>query len=111
MEDEYLDEGEEIDWENPFSEIRSSEITDITLTFNNNGKKVIKFDDKGEEYSQFKFDCVREDISNPSGVLFTTSSKRLVEDIALLAPIKGKKVQIIKTGSGFQTKYKVKELK
>ena len=107
---EYEDEGLAIDWENPFSEIRSSEIADIKLTFLDNGRKLIKLDEKDEEYTQYKFKCMRIDISNPSEITYITSSKRLVEEIAFVAPIKDKDIQIIKSGTGFQTKYKVVEL-
>ena len=53
---------------------------------------------------------MRIDISNPSEITYITSSKRLIEEIAFVAPIKDKDIQIIKTGTGFQTKYKVVEL-
>lgn len=102
-------EDTEIDWENPFDEIRSSEVAEIVLEFQDNGKKVIKEDDKGEEYTQFKFDCIRMDISNPADVLYTTSSKRLIEEMGEHAPIKDKTLKIVKSGTGFQTKYKVTE--
>ena len=75
-----------------------------------NGRKLIKQDEKGEDYTQYKFKCIRIDISNPSEVTYITSSKRLIEEIAFVAPIKDKDIQIIKTGTGFQTKYKVVEL-
>ena len=107
---EWDDEGFAIDWENPFDDIRSSEIDDIKLTFLDNGRKVIKQDEKGEDYTQYKFKCMRIDISNPAEVKYITSSKRLIEEISSVAPIKDKDIQIIRTGTGFQTKYKVKEL-
>lgn len=112
MNDEFEDEFyAEIDWENPFDEIRSSEVEKIKLKFLNNGRKVQKEDDKGEEYTQFKFDCTRMDISNPADVVYTTSSKRLIEELAEHAPIAGKILSIVKSGTGFQTKYKVTEEK
>ena len=112
MTDELDDvEFQEIDWENPFDDIRSSEIADIKLKFENNGRKAIREDDKGVEYTQFKFDVIRMDISNPSAVSYTTSSKRLIDEFAEHAPIKGKILQIVKSGTGFQTKYKVTEVK
>lgn len=107
---EWEDEGMEIDWENPFDDIRSSELEDITFKFLDNGRKIIKEDDKGEEYTQFNFKVLRTDISNPAEIKYITSSKRLIEDIGGLAPIKGKEVQVTKTGSGFQTRYKVVEV-
>jgi len=104
------DEGVPIDWENPYDEIRSSEITEIELTFLDNGRKILKEDDKGEMYTQFKFKCVREDISNPSEITFITSSRRLTDEIALIHPIKDKTVKITKTGTGFNTKYRLDEV-
>ena len=104
------EEGMAIDWENPFDDIRSSEVDSIDLEFLDNGKKVIKEDDKGENYTQFRFKAIRKDITNPAEITYITSSKRLIEEISEHAPIEGKTVNITKTGSGFQTKYKVKEL-
>ena len=104
-------EAEDIDWEMPSDEIRSSEVDEIVLTFVDNGKKLRKMDDKGIEYNQFKFRGVREDISNPREITYITSSKRLVEDeLSVLAPIEGKTVKITRTGSGFQTRYKAVEV-
>lgn len=103
------DEGTEIDWENPFTEIRSSEVSEIILEFLDNGMKFQRVDEKGEEYTQYKFKCIRQDISNPAEVTYITSSKRLIEEIVSVAPIKGKTCKIVKTGTGFQTKYSVKE--
>ena len=99
----------DIDWENPFDEIRSSEVLEIDLLFLNNGIKVVKEDEKGDEYTQFRFKCVREDISKPSEVTYITSSKRLIEEIAMVAPIKDKHLTVVKSGTGFQTKYRVTE--
>lgn len=104
------EEGSDIDWENPFYEIRSSEINEIDVEFLDNGKKVVKTDEKGEEYTQYRFKCVRTDIENPAEIVYITSSKRLIEAVQGIAPIKGKTVKIEKTGSGFQTKYKITEL-
>ena len=110
MSEDYEDEGLEIDWENPFDDIRSSEVDDIKLTFLDNGRKVVKQDEKGSEYTQFRFKCMRIDISNPAEITYITSSKRLIDEITFVAPIKDKDVQILRTGTGFQTKYKVVEL-
>lgn len=99
-----------IDWESPFDEIRSSEVDTIALNFYDNGVKLLKEDDKGDLYTQFKFRCLRTDITNPKDIIYITSSKRLIDEIALFAPIKGKDLQIDKSGSGFQTRYKVTEL-
>lgn len=110
MSEDWEDEGMAIDWENPFDDIRSSEVDDIKLTFLDNGRKLTKLDEKDEEYTQYKFKCTRIDISNPADITYITSSKRLIEEISFVAPIKGKDIQILRTGTGFQTKYKVVEL-
>ena len=103
--------GEAIDWEAPFDDIRSSELTTpVQLEFLDNGYKIQKEDDKGELYTQFKWRVIRKDISNPREVLFLTSSKRLIEDMTLEAPMEGKILEISKSGTGFQTRYKVKEV-
>ena len=99
-----------IDWESPFDDIRSSEVDSIALHFNTNGVKLLKEDEKGDIYTQFKFQCTRTDITNPKEVIYITSSKRLIESIANYAPIEGKDLQIEKSGSGFQTRYTVTEL-
>ncbi|MCP4648579.1 MAG: hypothetical protein GY853_00680 [PVC group bacterium] len=105
MSEEY---GVPIDWENPFDEIRSSEVDDITLEFLDNGVKVSKMDDKGNSYTQFKWSCMRMDISNPSEVLYLTSSKKLIAELRTEAPLVGRTFQILRSGTGFQTKYNVK---
>ena len=64
---------------------------------------------KGEDYTQYIFKCVREDISNPTEITYTTSSKRLIEEMVDNAPVKGKTLKIVKSGTGFQTKYNVVE--
>ena len=104
------EEWEEIDWENPFDDIRSSEVSDITLEFLDNGIKVTKEDESGAEYKQYKFSCVRTAITNPSEVNYTTSSKRLIEAMVPFKPIKGKELRIVKTGTGFQTMYSITEV-
>ena len=101
----YEDEGIPIDWENPFTEIRSSEIESIELDFNDNGRKLLKEDDKGDLYTQFKFKCTRLDMSNPAEIVYITSSKKLIKQLELLAPVKDKEIKIIKSGTGFQTMY------
>jgi len=101
---------EPIDWENLYDEIKSSEVNEITLEFNTNGSKVRRKDDKGAYYNIFKFKGIRLDISNPSEVTYTTSSKRLMDELQDLKPLKGKKLHIVKKGSSFQTTYQVKEL-
>ena len=102
--------GEPIDWENPFDEIRSSEVVDITLEFLDNGIKVSKVDDKGNDYTQYKWSCMRMDIDNPSEVIYMTSSKLLIKEFMLEAPLEGKTFDINRSGTGFQTKYKVKQV-
>jgi len=103
------DEGVEIDWESPFNEIRSSEVDSIVLEFLDNGRLVVKEDDKGEEYSQYNFNCIRQDMANPKEMKYITSSKRLIEQFINFAPIEGKTLKITKSGSGFQTRYTVTE--
>ena len=107
---DWEDEGMSIDWENPFDDIRSSEVDEITFKFLDNGRKIIREDDKGEEYTQFNFKVLRTDISNPAEVKYITSSKKLIKSLELIAPIKDKEVVINKTGSGFQTQYTVREV-
>ena len=104
-------EGEVIDWENPFDYIRSSEVNEITLEFLDNGIKLKKLDENDEEYVLFVWKCIRKDITNPTEITYSTSSKRLIDGLTLEAPMKGKTLDIFKTGSGFQTQYKIKEVK
>lgn len=108
---EWEDEGFAIDWENPFDAIRSSEVEDIKLEMLDNGRKLTKQDQDGEDYTQYKFKCKRVDIKTPAEITYITSSKRLIEEIQFVAPIEGKTLQITKSGTGFQTQYKVKEVK
>jgi len=61
-------------------------------------------------YTQFSFKVLRTDISNPAEIKYITSSKRLIEDIQGIAPLEGKEVEVTRTGTGFQTRYKVEEL-
>ena len=104
------DEGMPIDWENPFSAIRSSEIESIELDFNDNGRKIMKEDEKGDIYEQFKFKCTRIDMTTPAEVIYITSSKKLIKQLEMLAPIKDKEIKIVKSGSGYQTQYIATEL-
>ena len=107
--DDY-DEGEPIDWENPFDDIRSSEVEDITLEFLDNGRKLLKEDDKGDVYTQFKWKCMRMDITNPAEIIYMTSSKKLIGELKLEAPVEGKTFNIKRSGTGFQTQYKVSKV-
>lgn len=106
--EEFEYEDEEIDWENPFDEIRSAEINEITLMFLTNGVKRKLEDAKGKEYNQYRFRTQRLDIENPQEITFTTSSKTLIEEFQEEAPIKDKVAYITRSGSGVNTKYKVK---
>ncbi len=101
------DMGVPIDWENPFDEIRSSELEDITLEFLENGRKLLKEDDKGDVYTQFKWKCMRVDISEPAEVVYMTSSKKLINQLKLEAPLESKTFNIKRMGTGFQTQYTV----
>ena len=107
---EWEDEGSAIDWENPFDDIRSSEVESITFKFLDNGRKIVREDDKGEEYTQYNFKVLRTDISNPAEVKYITSSKKLIKSLELIAPFSDKEVEITKSGTGFQTQYTVKEV-
>jgi len=116
MSEEYFEfddeeQGEDVDWECPYDEIRSSEVQNITVKFLDNGKKVTKMDDKEQPYTQYRFRVIKLDMTNPKEITYTTSSKRLIDEIALEAPIKDKSFEIIKTGTGFQTSYKLKDFK
>jgi len=101
-----------IDWENPFDVIRSAEIDgSITLFFKDNGTKNSRVDDKGKSYTQYSFECIRTDITNPAEILFTTSSSRLIDAMTAFAPIKEKELKVIRTGTGYGTQYSVEEVK
>ena len=107
---EYEDEGTPINWDNPFKQIRSSEADDITLRFLENGRVVQMEDEKGNTYDQFRWKCMRTDIPEEDEVEYMTSSKLLINDLKLEMPLKGNEFQIIRAGTGFQTKYKVKKI-
>ena len=104
-------EADDIDWENPFDDIRSSEVNEITIKFIDNGKRISREDDDGSPYTLFTFKCIRLDVSKKPEITYTTSSKRLIESLKLFTPLKGKSVKIIKQGSNFQTIYTVIEVK
>ena len=88
---------EPIDWESPFDSIRSAEINDVKLQFLDNGVKTRPLDEKGEEYTLFKFNCIRIDMKKPKEVSYSTSSKRLIEELMPLYPQKNKKFHITRS--------------
>ena len=104
------EEWEAIDWENPFDEYRSSEVSDITLEFLDNGVKAKLEDEDGKLYTKYKWSCIRTQIENPTEIMYSTSSKRLIDAFELLKPVKGKELRIVKTGTGFGTMYSVSEV-
>ena len=104
------EEGEPIDWEFPFDDIRSAEIDDITMEFMDEGVKLKKYDDKDQAYEQFKWHVVVKNIATPKEIVYRTSSKKLINDLQLEQPLEGKTLNINRTGTGFQTRYKVKEV-
>ena len=73
------EEFEEIDWENLYDDIRSSEVSDITLKFLDNGFKGKFEDENGDLYTKFMWSCIRTGISNPTEVNYSTSSRRLMD--------------------------------
>ena len=105
------EQAEDIDWENLYDEIRSSEIQEIKLKFLDNGKKITQLDDKEQPYTQFRFNCSRLDTKKEYAITYITSSKRLMEALKTLKPLKGKSLKITKTGANFQTNYIVTPIK
>ena len=105
------EEYEEIDWESPDDVIRSSEVTDITLKFLDNGVNVTKLDDKDVPYKVKVFSCIHVGIKKPREIEFTSSSKRFSDAIKIIAPPKGKTLHIVKTGTLFNTQYSITEVK
>lgn len=104
------EEFEEIDWENIYDDIRSSEVSDITLEFLDNGFKGKFEDENGKPYTKYMWSCIRTGITNPTEVNYSTSSRRLMDAMELVAPVKGKELRIVKTGTAFQTMYTVTEV-
>ena len=111
MTEKKLKKGEPIDWDNPFDSIRSSELTEISLKFLDNGEFDEEEDEKTSEYYRvYKFDCIRLDVPKKNKILYTTSAKTLINALKTLMPIKGKSFKINKPSGNFPT-YTVIEIK
>lgn len=91
------------------------------MTFNEDGEMVVKFEEsnpfwygvpKESKFNSttymFKVEGMINDEAQPA--IFTTSSKRCMQALSKLRPLKNKSVLISKTGDGINTQYKAEKL-